>query len=104
VLIGLHLKAKQTPLAILLGLPYVAREEKTLVDEALQILKFVNLRARKDELANSLPYGEQRLLEVAIALAAKPKLLLLDEPGVGDESVGDRGDSWRSSARSARSA
>jgi branched-chain amino acid transport system ATP-binding protein len=83
VLIGLHLKAKQTPLAILLGLPYVAREEKTLVDEALQILKFVNLQQRKGELANSLPYGEQRLLEVAIALAAKPKLLLLDEPVSG---------------------
>ena len=83
VLIGLHLNAKQTPLAILLGMPYVAREEKTLVDEALQILKFVNLRERKGELANSLPYGEQRLLEVAIALAAKPKLLLLDEPVSG---------------------
>ena len=83
VLIGLHLKAKQTPLAILLGLPYVACEEKALADEALQILKFVNLQQRKDELANSLPYGEQRLLEVAIALAAKPKLLLLDEPVSG---------------------
>ena len=83
VLIGLHLKAKQTPLAILLGLPYVAREEKALAEEALQILKFVNLQERKDEPANSLPYGEQRLLEVAIALAAKPKLLLLDEPVSG---------------------
>jgi branched-chain amino acid transport system ATP-binding protein len=83
VLIGLHLNAKQTPLAILLGLPYVAREEKTLADEALQILKFVDLQERKHELSNSLPYGEQRLLEVAIALAAKPKLLLLDEPVSG---------------------
>jgi len=83
VLIGLHLNAKQTPLAILLGLPYVAREERTLVDEALQILKFVDLQERKHELANSLPYGEQRLLEVAIALAARPKLLLLDEPVSG---------------------
>ena len=83
VLIGLHLKAKQTPLAIMLGLPYVAREETALVEEALEILKFVNLEDRKTELANSLPYGEQRLLEVAIALAAKPKLLLLDEPVSG---------------------
>ena len=83
VLIGLHLKAKQTPLAIMLGLPYVAREEMALVDEALQILKFVNLQDRRNEPANSLPYGEQRLLEVAIALAAKPKLLLLDEPVSG---------------------
>jgi branched-chain amino acid transport system ATP-binding protein len=83
VLIGLHLKARQTPIAIMLGLPYVAREEKALVEEALEILKFVNLAERKNELANSLPYGEQRLLEVAIALAAKPKLLLLDEPVSG---------------------
>jgi branched-chain amino acid transport system ATP-binding protein len=83
VLTGLHLKAKQTPLAIMLGLPYVAREETALIEEALEILKFVNLEDRKTELANSLPYGEQRLLEVAIALAAKPKLLLLDEPVSG---------------------
>ena len=83
VLTGLHLKAKQTPLAIMLGLPYVAREEKALAGEALEILKFVDLQHRKDEAANSLPYGEQRLLEVAIALAAKPKLLLLDEPVSG---------------------
>ena len=83
VLTGLHLKAKQTPLAIMLGLPYVAREEKALVGEALEILNFVDLQHRKDEAANSLPYGEQRLLEVAIALAAKPKLLLLDEPVSG---------------------
>jgi branched-chain amino acid transport system ATP-binding protein len=83
VLIGLHLKARQTPLAIMLGLPSVAREEKSLVGEALEILKFVDLEERKDELANSLPYGEQRLLEVAIALAAKPTLLMLDEPVSG---------------------
>jgi branched-chain amino acid transport system ATP-binding protein len=83
VVIGLHMRAKQTPLAILLGLPYVYREERALEEEALRILDFVRLCERKAELANSLPYGEQRLLEVAIALAAKPKLLLLDEPVSG---------------------
>ena len=91
VLIGLHLKARQTPLAIMLGLPYVAREEKALADEALAILKFVGLQDRRGEAANSLAYGEQRLLEVAIALAARPKLLLLDEPVSGmnpSETVG----------------
>ena len=91
VLTGLHLKAKQTPLAIMLGLPYVAREEKALADEALAILKFVGLQDRRGEAANSLAYGEQRLLEVAIALAARPKLLLLDEPVSGmnpSETVG----------------
>jgi branched-chain amino acid transport system ATP-binding protein len=83
VLIGLHLRARQTPLAILLGLPYVAREEKDLGVEAIRILEFVGLQKRAAELAGALPYGDQRLLEVAIALAAKPKLLMLDEPVSG---------------------
>jgi len=83
ILIGLHLQARQTPLAILLGLAYVAREEAALEAEASKILKFVGLEGRKSELASALPYGEQRLLEVAIALAAKPKLLMLDEPVSG---------------------
>ena len=83
VLTGLHLRARQTPLAILLGLPYVAREERELENEARRILRFVGLEGRAPELAGALPYGEQRLLEVAIALAAKPRLLLLDEPVSG---------------------
>src|SRR6185503_1894077 len=83
LLIGLHLRGRQTPLAIMLGLPYVAREERDLVVEGRKILAFVGLLKRQDELAAALPYGEQRLLEVAIALAARPKLLLLDEPVSG---------------------
>jgi branched-chain amino acid transport system ATP-binding protein len=83
VVIGLHTRAKQTPLAIMLGLPYVYREERALEEQAVAILQFVGLERRRSETANSLPYGEQRLLEVAIALAAKPKLLLLDEPVSG---------------------
>jgi branched-chain amino acid transport system ATP-binding protein len=83
VLIGLELRATQTPFEILLGMPKVAREERELAAEAERILIFVNLENRKHELAAALPYGEQRLLEVAIALAAKPKLLLLDEPVSG---------------------
>jgi branched-chain amino acid transport system ATP-binding protein len=83
VLIGLHLHARQTPLAIMLAFPYVAREERELREEARRILGFVGLERRADELASALPYGDQRLLEVAIALAAKPKLLLLDEPVSG---------------------
>jgi branched-chain amino acid transport system ATP-binding protein len=83
ILIGLHLRGRQTPLAILLGLPYVAREERELETEARRILQFVGLERRENELASALPYGEQRLLEVAIALAAKPQLLLLDEPVSG---------------------
>jgi branched-chain amino acid transport system ATP-binding protein len=83
ILIGLHLRTRQTPLAIMLGLPYVAREESELRTEARRILGFVGLQKREHELASALPYGEQRLLEVAIALAAKPQLLLLDEPVSG---------------------
>jgi branched-chain amino acid transport system ATP-binding protein len=83
ILIGLHLTSKQSPFAIMLALPSVARDERALETEALRILKFISLENKRDELAGSLPYGEQRLLEVAIALAAKPKLLLLDEPVSG---------------------
>ena len=83
VLMGLHLRAKQRPLAIVLGLPSVAREERALETEARGILDFVGLAARAPELGAALPYGEQRLLEIAIALAAHPTLLLLDEPVSG---------------------
>ena len=69
-LIGLHLSSRQSPLAILLGLPSVAREEKELVERADDLLRFVGLDARATQLASSLPYGDLRLLEVAIALAA----------------------------------
>ena len=87
ILIGLHLRSTQRPLAILLGLPSVAREEKRLEAEAREIIAFVGLGARARELGSALPYGEQRLLEIAVALAAKPKLLLLDEPVSGMNPV-----------------
>lgn len=83
VRLGLHLASKQTPLAIVLGLASVAREEQALALEAGRVLRFVELEARADQLASALPYGDLRLLEVAIALAARPKLLLLDEPVSG---------------------
>src|SRR5204862_5829014 len=83
ILIGLHLRCRQTTLAILLGLPSVAREERELHKEAERILNFVGLGKKSKESAAALPYGEQRLLEVAIALAARPRLLLLDEPVSG---------------------
>ena len=86
-LIGLHLRSRQSPLAILLGLPSVAREEKELVERADDLLRFVGLDARASQLASSLPYGDLRLLEVAIALAASPNVLLLDEPVSGMNPV-----------------
>jgi branched-chain amino acid transport system ATP-binding protein len=87
VAIGLHLRSRQTALAILLGLPSVAREERALAQEAGAILRFVGLEARAAQPASALPYGELRLLEVAVALAARPKLLLLDEPVSGMNPV-----------------
>ncbi len=83
VLIGLHMRSSQRPLAIILGLPSVAREEKELEAAARDVLRFVGLERRAGERGHALAYGEQRLLEVAIALAADPKLLLLDEPVSG---------------------
>jgi branched-chain amino acid transport system ATP-binding protein len=83
VLTGLHLRARQRPLAIMLALPSVRREERALVSEAWEVLRFMGLDARANDPAAALPYGEQRLLEVAIALAAQPKLMLLDEPVSG---------------------
>jgi branched-chain amino acid transport system ATP-binding protein len=83
VMIGLHLRSHQRAIAIMLGLSAVARDEQERRAAAWDILRFMALEARAGEFAASLPYGEQRLLEVAIALAARPSLVLLDEPVSG---------------------
>ena len=83
VLIGLHRHGTASVWQTLLALPRVRREEARLRDEAREILDFVGLSRRADELGGALPYGEQRLLEVAVALAARPSLMLLDEPVSG---------------------
>jgi len=83
VMIGLHLQGERRAWEILLGLSRVRKEEETLREKAQEVLDFVGLAGRALELGDALPYGEQRLLEVAIALASKPSLLLLDEPVSG---------------------
>jgi len=83
VLIGLHRHGTSSVWETLLALPRLRREEQRLREEAWEILDFVGLDARAGELGAALPYGEQRLLEVAVALAARPTLLLLDEPVSG---------------------
>jgi len=83
VLIGLHRHGSSSVWETLLALPRVRREEQRLREEAWEILDFVGIDKRAAELGGALPYGEQRLLEVAVALAARPTLLLLDEPVSG---------------------
>lgn len=83
VLMGLHLRQTRKALHIIFALPSVASEERKMRETAREVLDFVGLGQRADELGSALAYGEQRLLEVAVALAARPKLLLLDEPVSG---------------------
>ena len=83
VLIGLHRRGRSTLWDTLLGLPREKASEQELAHEAWEILHFVGLEARATEMAGALPYGEQRLVGVALALAAKPSMLLLDEPVSG---------------------
>jgi branched-chain amino acid transport system ATP-binding protein len=83
VMIGLHLRGSAGVFSVLSGRRRVAAEEARLAAEAEEILAFVGLVHRRPSEASALPYGEQRLLELAIALAARPRLLLLDEPAAG---------------------
>lgn len=83
VKVGLHRLLKPGVWSCLLGLPAAARAEKAAAVEALQILDFLGLRDKAFERAGSLPYGLQRRLELARAIATHPRLLLLDEPAAG---------------------
>jgi branched-chain amino acid transport system ATP-binding protein len=67
----------------ILRTPDFQKKERELTQKAQELLKILNLSARQNEVAKGLPYGEQRRLEIARALAANPKLLLLDEPAAG---------------------
>ena len=80
---GLHLRARASLWSVLAGGRSVRREEAQIADAAREVIEFVGLGERRDEVAGELPYGEQRLIELAVALAAQPRLLLLDEPAAG---------------------
>ena len=83
VKIGLHNKYKYPAIAGILRLPSYFRLEKQMNEKAMELLKVFDLDREADTLASNLPYGKQRKLEMARALATEPKLLLLDEPAAG---------------------
>jgi branched-chain amino acid transport system ATP-binding protein len=83
VKVGVETRMKSGPVAAMLGLPRQRREEREATERALELLGFVGLTHRANELAGSLAYGEQRRLEIARALGGDPTLLLLDEPTAG---------------------
>ncbi|KAF0158954.1 MAG: branched-chain amino acid transport system ATP-binding protein [Syntrophaceae bacterium] len=83
VMIGRHTRSKSGILGAIFRPPATRSEEKTIIDKSYSILEYMGLAPLVNELANNLPYGAQRRLEIARALATDPHLLLLDEPAAG---------------------
>jgi len=87
VMLGLCRYGETSWMSGILGLPSARRERRDMAAEARRLLDTLNLGAFADEVVDNLPYGHQRRVEIARALAAKPKLLLLDEPVAGMNDV-----------------
>lgn len=83
VKVGLHNQMKYSTIAGIFRLPGYFKTEKNMNEKALELLKVFELDENADTLASNLPYGKQRKLEIARAIATNPKLLLLDEPAAG---------------------
>ncbi len=86
VALGFHLQTRAGLLATLFRTAPQRREEASFADRTEELLGYTGLAERRDELARNLPHGYQRALAIAIALAARPRLLLLDEPMTGMNS------------------
>ncbi len=83
VLVGMHARLKSTAFDAVVRTPRFNREEANAREKGLDLLRYVGLAGKHEEWARNLAYGDQRRLEVARALAAEPRLLLLDEPTAG---------------------
>ena len=83
VKVGLHNQIKYSTVSGILKLPSYFKKEKEMNEKAMSLLEVFDLQDEADYLASNLPYGKQRKLEIARALATNPKLLLLDEPAAG---------------------
>ena len=83
ILVGMHPHLRASWIGAILRTPATMHEERMAHRQARELLQFVGLRGKGDFMAKNLPYGEQRRLEIARALGARPKLLLLDEPTAG---------------------
>lgn len=83
VKVSFNYRVKYSLFDSILRTPKFKREEEEINRKSIELLKVFSLDVKKDELASNLPYGEQRKLEIVRALAAKPSLLLLDEPAAG---------------------
>jgi ABC-type branched-subunit amino acid transport system ATPase component len=83
VLVGMHIKLQSSPVDAFFSTPRKRREEARARERARELLRLVGLPGRDEEMARNLPYGDQRRLEVARAVASEPALLLLDEPTAG---------------------
>lgn len=83
IMVGMHSRMKARELSTILRFGWMRKEERSALERAVDLLDFVGLDGQGDMLAENLPYGSQRRLEIARALASQPKLLLLDEPTAG---------------------